>query len=170
MYPSQVRVLSYVVTSYTQSTQDLTVSCTGDFCANVLLSKSSLHIEGMQSAIVTAKVSVPSDTPYNQSYQFSIVVADAKGHSAVLSNDVVLTPLAAWYNKFAIFVQQGDAGFWFALGSFNVPKLVLYLLALALVELIAFAALPKGTKAMEMRTLVYIGAGLVVVILLPILY
>ena len=165
MYPGQVRSQDYVIQSFTQTNQPLTVTCEGAFCKYVTLSRSSVNLAGMATSDVVAKLSMPNTALYNDNYQFTVKIGDASGHTAVLTNAISVSKLSAWYSKFSPFVQAGDVGFWFALGSFAVPKIILYVLLVIAAELITFFSFPGGGKNKENLTLALLISGVGVFLL-----
>jgi len=170
MYPGQVREQKFIVQSFTQTSQTLAVSCSGSFCPYVTLDKAQVVLAGYGVATVTATLSLPSSAPYGKTLDYTITIADNSQHTAVLPTQVVVSQLSQWYSKFALVVKPGDAGFWFAAGSFNVPKVVLYLVVLLVAEVLAWAVLPKDRRYRDVTTFVFVALGVVVLVMMPILY
>jgi len=170
MYPGQVREQKFIVQSFTQTSQTLSASCTGQFCPYVTLDKPQFTLAGYALATVTATLSLPSSAPYGETLDYTITIADSSQHTAVLSSQVVVSQLSRWYSKFALVVKPGDVGFWFSAGSFNVPKMVLYLVVLLVTEVAAWLVLPKSAKYRDVTTFVFVALGVVVLVMMPILY
>jgi hypothetical protein len=135
---------TFVVDSHTADTLKLTVSCRGDFCSNVKLSKTDITLAGFGTDFFTSTVAVPDGVSLNGVYTYEIVLADSSGKSVSLLNEVHISSLSAWYSKFSPVVEKGDAGFWFGVGGFNVPKLLLYFVLVVVADLITVAVMPKN--------------------------
>ena len=170
MYPGQVREQTYIVQSYVQNELLLSASCEGNFCGSVSLSSSSLKLGGMQTAILTAKLSMPSTAKYGDVYRYTVSIGDGAGHTAVLQNEVSVSQLSRWYSKFLPVVQKGDSGYWFSVGNTALPKLILYLLLVGAAVTTAWLVMPKGKKYADVATLVYIGSGLLTLIVASLVY
>lgn len=135
---------TFVVQSKVADTMNLRVACRGDFCTNVRLSKSDISLAGFGTDYFTASVVVPETVALDGVYSYEIVLSDSKGQSISLINEVHISSLSAWYSKFALVVDEGDKGYWFSLGGFNFPKLLLYLLIVVGADAIALVIMPKG--------------------------
>jgi hypothetical protein len=142
-YPLNTFSKTFIVKSNVADSLSLRVSCRGDFCQYVKFSSDSFSLAGFGNDFFTATVSVPKNVDINSVYSYEVVLTDGSGQSMSLINSVHISTLSAWYSKFALIVREGDRGFWFSVGSFNVPKLLLFLLLVLIVDVATIWVLPK---------------------------
>jgi hypothetical protein len=172
MYPAQTRQQTIILRSGVITDQVLSVSCSGSFCVNVKVDKSSVKLSGKQDALVFMSITVPASTPYGSTFDFDVKVADALQHSALLKYHIEVSRLSSWYSKFGLFCQKGDSCLWLMLGDFGVPKLVLYLLLLVPATLFVLVVVPdpKRNKAFrDVKPLLYIVVDLAVLLIASVL-
>jgi len=170
MYPSQKRTVTFIVKSNVDKSLSLKLSCVGTFCGNVDLLTSQVIVYPRSQELVTADILVPEGTPYGSELVFKIVAEDESKHSSVVQMGVQVNRFTSWYSKFSPFVRKGDSGFWFAVGSFGVPKLLLYLLAVIVFEFLVFFALPKGKKYQDLGTILYLFVGVMAFVVTSIIF
>jgi hypothetical protein len=160
MYPAQERTQSLIIRSYVANDLALKASCAGSFCSNVRLSKESFTLSGKSEEVVSVLLSMPENAVFGSVFDYNIQISDGQGHSAVVVSQVSVSKFSAWYSKFALFVEKGDAGYLFSLGSFNVPKIVLYLMILGFVEFVLYFSIPKDKRYRDWKQLAYVVVGL----------
>jgi hypothetical protein len=135
---------TFVVQNKVAETVNFIVSCKGDFCQYVKFSKDSFAVEGFGTDYFTASITVPASVTLNGVYSYEVVISDSKGRTVSLVNEIHISTLSAWYSKFSPIVEKGDKGYWFSIGGFNVPKLLLYLVIVVIADLVTIFLLPKG--------------------------
>lgn len=164
MYPLQSRVEVFVVTSLIAGDQSLVVKCSGNMCPYVVLSKSNFILAGFSQEVVSATLSLPDGVKYGDVFTYDLVVSNGAGNSGFVRSQVVVSKVSNYLSKFAFVVDEGDNGYWFSLGNFNVPKIVLYLLLVIISELVAYALLPKDKASANLNTFVFVSVFFVVFI------
>ena len=174
MYPAQSRVQTIILRSGVITDQALSITCAGVFCKNVVFDKSFVRLSGKQDAFVFMTITVPENTAFGSTFDFDVKVADASSHSALLKYHIEVSRLSSWYSKFGLFCGKGDSCLWIMLGSFGVPKLVLYLLLLIPSTLLVLVVVPdpkkKHNKAFrDIKPLLYIIVDLAVLLIASVL-
>lgn len=172
MYPAQTRVQTIILRSGVITDQSLSITCSGVSCKNVVFDKSAVKLSGKQDAFVFMNITVPQNTAFGSTFDFDVTVADASSHSALLRYHIEVSRLSSWYSKFGLFCREGDSCLWVMLGSFGVPKLVLYLLLLIPSTLLVLVIVPdpKKNKAFkDVKPLLYIIVDLAVLLIASVL-
>lgn len=151
-YPGQSRDISLVLTSLITSDQDISLSCVGDFCSNVVLSKNGVLLSGKDSGVVLLSMKVPVAVPYGKKFVFSIIAKDSSSNTRSLDVQIEVAQIASFVNKFALQVQPGDEGYLVTVGDFNVPKIIFYILFVGIIEVVLAWTIPsKGSGGRNPR-------------------
>lgn len=169
-YPSEVFSKTFIVQSKVSDTLTLVPSCLGDFCQFVKFSKSSLSVAGFGSDFFVVTVNVPDNVALDGIFSYQVVLTDSSGESSALINQVHISSLSAWYSKFALITVDGDRGFWFSIGDFNVPKLLLYFLLVLVVDVVTVVVLPNDKFYVKNRVLILTFVSLIVFGLSAVIY
>jgi hypothetical protein len=169
-YALDVFSKTFVVQNKVATLLNLKVTCRGDFCQYVKFSKDSFSLAGFGTDFFTATISVPSSVTLNGVYSYEVVLTDGSGNSISLVNQVHISTLSAWYSKFALITKEGDRGFWFSIGGFAVPKLLLYLLLVLIVDGLTVLLMPKNAFYKKNIVLILTFASLVVFGLSALIY
>ena len=170
MYPSQKRTQTFVVVSNLSTDQSLSVRCAGTMCPYVSLSKSSLTLVGYGQEFVVATLNLPSNTAYNSTFFYNLEVSDSASHTGVVKTTIQVSQFTKWWSKYNPVVSVGDVGYWFSVGNYAVPKLLLYLMLVLITELVAYMVLSKKESARDLNTVIFVFVGVLVFGLVPIIY
>jgi hypothetical protein len=170
MYPAQKRQLTYIINSMSDYEQAITITCVGTFCPHVTFSKDSVMLPPNEQVILLVDLDMPSSAQYGQVFQFDFVVSDNAQHSGRVQNEIDVSKISKWYSKFSPFVQRGDSGYWFTVGTFNVPKLILYFIVVMIAVGITYFSIPNEKKYKDVASLIYVIAGLLAFIIMSLIY
>jgi hypothetical protein len=166
MYPSQIRKETLVLTSSVGQDVIVNLACQGTFCQYITFDSQTVKLYANTENQIFYTLSMPDNIPYGTEFSYKILVSSPDSpETAVLTSSIIVSKLSSWYSKFALVVTEGDVGYLTKIGTFNVPKIILYLLLVIISELVTYAIFPNDKKWRDSRTLTLLAVGVGVFLL-----